>query len=140
MFNWIRSLPIIRNHLAVRQLIKFTISGGIFTIVDFGVYIFLTRLFAFWYDHYLWANLISIGFSATGNYFVNKNWTFRSCEKNFSQYIKFWVVVLIGVAAYQYLLLVLVEKVLMYDLLAKVLTASVVMFLRFLLQKFWVFR
>ena len=137
----VRFLPIIRSHLAIRQLIKFTIAGGIFTLVDFAVYIFLTRIFSFFSAHYLWANFIGMVTGATGNFFLNKSWTFRNHERKvLVQYIKFWIVAVGGMAIYQYLLLFFVEKIELYDILGKAFSAIIVMFIRFIIQKFWIFR
>ena len=137
----IRNLPIIRNHLSIRQFIKFAISGGIFTIVDFGIYILLTRYFLFFSEHYLWANFIAMAFGATGNFILNKNWTFRNKEKKvFIQYIKFWIVALVGMAVYQYFFYFFVSRLDIYDLLAKAIVAVLVMFIRFILNKYWTFK
>jgi len=137
----VRFLPVIRNHLALRQLIKFAITGGIFTIVDFAIYIFLTRLFLFFEVHYLWANFIGMASGATGDFLLNKAWTFRNHERKvLLQYIKFWVVVVLGMAIYQYLLLFFVEKIELYDILGKAFSAIIVMLIRFTIHKFWTFR
>ena len=136
----IRNLSFIRNHLSIRQFIKFAISGGIFTIVDFSIYILLTRFFLFFSGHYLWANFIGMAVGATGNFILNKNWTFRNKEKKvFVQYIKFWIVALGGMVVYQYFFYFFVSQLNLYDLLAKAIVAVLVMLIRFILNKYWTF-
>jgi len=136
----IRNISIIQKYPHLRQFIKFFITGGICTILDFAVYIFLTRLFPFFRIHYLWANFFGTVVGATVNFTMNKKWTFRNEEVGiFRQYMKFWVVVIIGLAIYQYLFGFLVEKINLYDLLGKAISALIVMFIRFYLNKFWVF-
>jgi len=132
---------IFQQHLFAKQLIKFTINGGGFTLIDFAFYFALTRLIVFFARYYLWANLISMVLAATGNFVVNKRWTFRNqSQKVVRQYIQFWVVALAAMLVYQYLLFWLVEKAEWYDLTAKVVAVLITGFCRFCLQKFWVFR
>ncbi len=141
LYQKVRNLPIIQKHLYLRQFIKFAITGGTSAIVDFGTYIFLTRIFSFFAAHYLWANFIGMAVAATGNFLVNRKWTFRNRgEKVFVQYIKFWLVVVVMMVAYQYLLHFFVETVNLYDILGKVIAALVIMLIRFNIHKFWVFR
>ena len=146
LFYWIDSillkLPIVRKHLYLRQLSKFVIAGGIFTIVDFAVYIVLTRFFLFWQIHYLWANFTGMFVGAVGNFILNKKWTFQDREKRVvSQYIKFWLIAALGgMLLYQLLMTGFVEVVNLYDILAKALAAIITLFFRFGIQKFWIFK
>ncbi len=146
LFFWADSfllkLPIIGKHLYLRQLTKFIIAGGLFTLVDFAVYIVLTRAFLFWQTHYLWANFIAMSVGAIGSFILNKKWVFKDRgDKIFSQYLKFWIVGAIGgMVFYQFLLAFFVETVHLYDLLAKAFAAIIVLFFRFGIQKFWIFK
>ncbi len=135
-------IPIIGKRLYLRQLTKFIISGGLLTLVDFAIYIFLTRVFFFWQTHYLWANFVSMSVGAVASFILNKNWVFKDRGENItSQYIKFWVVGGVGgMVFYQFLLYVFVETGNVYDLLGKALAAIIVLFFRFVVQKFWIFK
>jgi putative flippase GtrA len=135
-------LPIIGKRLYLRQLSKFVIAGGLVTILDFILYIFLTRVFSFWQTHYLWANFIVLSLAAIVSFYFNKNWVFKDKGKKLlSQYLKFWVIGGVGgMVFYQYLLFVFVESVRVYDILAKAFAAIIVLFFRFVIQKFWVFK
>lgn len=131
-------IRLINRHLALKQFIKFATVGFLSTVLDFGLYIILTRLIAV---QYLWANFIALIIGATFNFIFNKNWTFRSYgQKIYWQYIKFWVVALLGLAASQYLLYLFVAKINIYDILAKAMAALMVMFCRFIMHKYWVFK
>ena len=146
LFYWadgfLLKLPIIGRRLYLRQLIKFIISGGLFTLVDFAVYIVLTRGFLFWQTHYLWANFIAMSVGAIGSFILNKAWVFKDRgDKIISQYVKFWIVGAIGgMIFYQLLLAFFVETTHLYDLLSKALAAIIVLFFRFGVQKFWIFK
>jgi len=140
--NFLYKIPVIGKRLYLRQLVKFVISGGLLTLLDFAIYVFLTRVFLFWETHYLWANFISMSVGAVANFILNKNWVFRDQGRNVaSQYLKFWIVGGIGgMVFYQFLLYAFVETGHVYDLLGKALAAVIVLFFRFGVQKFWIFK
>ncbi|MDD4996104.1 MAG: GtrA family protein [Patescibacteria group bacterium] len=140
--NLLYKIPIIGQKLYLRQLVKFIISGGLLTLLDFAVYIFLTRVFLFWQIHYLWANFVSMSVGAVASFIVNKNWVFKNQGKNVaSQYLKFWIIGGVGgMIFYQFLLYIFVETGNIYDLLGKALAAIIVLFFRFIIQKFWIFK
>ncbi len=146
LFSWtdrlLFKLPIVGKHLYLRQLTKFIISGGSLTLVDFAIYIFLTRVFLFWQTHYLWTNFIAMSVGALASFILNKTWVFKDKGDNIaSQYIKFWVVGAAGgMVFYQYLLFAFVEYFSVYDILAKAFAAFIVLFFRFVIQKFWIFK
>ena len=126
-------------NLLVRQLIKFAIVGALTALIDFGCYLFLTRFFLFWQTHYLWANALSIFLSATVNFFWNRSWTFRDTKNQiFLKYFKFWVAVLVGLGLNQVIFYLLVRRG-FYDIFAKAIAAIFVMFVRFFINKRWVF-
>jgi glycosyltransferase involved in cell wall biosynthesis len=64
-----------------RQLVKYSIIGIINTFLDWGVYLGLTRIFAYFIQHYLFAKGISFCVAVTNSYFWNRYWTFRSKRK-----------------------------------------------------------
>jgi len=82
---------------------------------------------------------MSIG--AIIGYFFNKIWVFQDKRKTvISQYIKFWVVGGIGgMVVYQIIFAFLIESINIYDILSKAITALLVVFLRFIVQKYWIF-
>jgi len=112
------------------------------TAVDFAVYIFLTRVFVFWEEHYFWANLVSMSVGAFGSFILNKKWAFKNTVgKELSQGVKFWLFCgLGGMIIYQFLLVFFIETANLYDLLSKAIAAIIVLFVRFVIQKFWIFK
>lgn len=132
--NWLGQRP------WIKQFIKFSIAGGVCTILDFLIYFVLTRVFSFWASHLAWANLLSTCSAATVNFIWNRNWTFRSSQNAAVQYLKFWIVVLGGLVLYQALFFVLVGQLRFFDLLGKAIAAAIVWILRFIFNKFWSFK
>jgi len=121
------------------QMVHYFIAGGTCTLFDFAVYFFLTRYFNFWQAHYEWANVIALVLSATIFFIWSKKIVFKNQDKKiFWQYVKFWIMVVITTLIYQGLF-VLFTRVNIYDLLAKVFCAIIVLFVRFIVNKFWVF-
>lgn len=134
----VRRLPLVRRYLGLRQFVKFSIVGFSSTILDFGVYIILTRAISL---QYLWANFIALVAGATLNFTFNKTWTFRNHDRKFYwQYVKFWIVAILGLVASQYLLYFFVARASIYDILAKALAALIIMCCRFLAHKYWIFK
>lgn len=136
------SVPIVKESLFLRQLIRFVIAGGLLTIFDFLIYIFLTRKFFFWREHYLSANLLAMSIVAVASYVFNKNWVFENKGENIiSQYLKFWLIGGIGgMVFYQFLFFIFVERIYFPDIFSKALSAVIVLFFRFFIQKFWIFK
>lgn len=129
---------LIQKHLWLKQFIKFSIVGGLCFIVDFLSYIVLTRLF---FLGPAWANFLSICLSASLNFVWNRNWTFRSYQKNLLvQYVKFWIVVVGGIVVYQLVFVFLLNQIHLFDLISKAVAAALVWILRFIFNKFWSFK
>lgn len=134
-------IPFIRKKIFFQQLIRFTIVGGIATVIDFAIYIFLTRGFSFWQENYFWANLIALFIGATLNFNWNRQWTFFYQRENiWGPYFKFWLVVVVTIILYQFFFYLLVNFLFFFDLLAKIIVAILIMLIRFAIQKYWVFK
>lgn len=122
----------------VRQFVKFSLVGASNTVIDFGTYILLTRVFAV---HFLQANTVAFVCAASWSYFWNRTWTFRSSDANIrKQYIKFLIVATIGLGITTGLLYVLVMHTGMDDLVAKVIAVGAVLIWNFFVNRFWTFR
>ncbi|HEX9664849.1 MAG TPA: GtrA family protein, partial [Patescibacteria group bacterium] len=136
----IRNIWFFKKYPIARQFIKFCLVGVSNTVIDFGVYLGLTRLFLFWRTHFLIANFVAFSLAASWSYFLNKYWTFRDKEKfTQAQYLKFFLVSLVGLGLTQIVLYSLVVAGL-YDLFAKLIAVIVVVFWNFLANKYWTFR
>lgn len=62
---------------ALIQFIKFGLTGVLNTLIDFGVYLLLTRAVALFALHIFIAKAISFICAATFSYFANRRWTFK---------------------------------------------------------------
>jgi putative flippase GtrA len=137
----ILSLPLVRKSLYVQQFVKFILVGGVSTVIDFSLYIFLTRFFLFWQSHYLWANFISIFIASFFNFFLNKELTFLpKVKKLWRQYLDFFLTMILSLFLCQILFGFISLTLGCYDIVAKALSAFLVTLLRFHLHKFWVFK
>ncbi|MFC1613144.1 GtrA family protein [Patescibacteria group bacterium] len=151
--------PVFKKYPSLRQMFKFAIIGIINTSVDFTIYIFLTRGFGFWMDHYLWANFISFMISISITFDLVREWIFKlpglpdaemeanniklpkEIEKKIHiQYFKFLLVSFIGFLAHQIGLYSFVEFLYIHDILTKAFMAVVVWILRFNVHRFWTFK
>lgn len=76
----------VRYQLAVRQFLKFGITGTIGAVIDFGTYNLLTRGFDWDASYVVFgqtivaANNVSVFLAIMSNFILNKYWTFRNKE------------------------------------------------------------
>lgn len=135
----IREHPWLIGRPTLRQFIKFAVVGTINTVLDFSVYLGLTR----WLHlHYLIANLLAFTLAASSSFFLNKYWTFRDNRQDglTFQYLKFLTVSLVGAALTELTLFALVHFAGIHDLFGKIMAIAVVTFWNFYTNKHWTFR
>jgi len=154
----IGSHPVFQKYPSLKQMLKFGIIGIINTVIDFAIYIFLTRGFGFWMNHYLWANFISFMLSISITFDMVREWIFRlpgfpdgeTDENNIKlpkevekvihlQYFKFLLVSFMGFLGHQCGLYLSVEFLYINDILAKTFMAFIIWILRFNVHRFWTF-
>lgn len=110
----------------LRQFAKFVAVGATGVVVDFGVYVALTRGFAWGRAHYLLANVVSFLCANFNNFMWNRAWTFRGARGSARrQYAGFLAASLVYLAAVQATVWVLVGSFGWYDLAAKVAALAV---------------
>ena len=137
----IRNNRHLQEKLIIKEIVKFALVGGFNTILDFSVYIILTRFWEFWQKNYLLANFVSFSIAATSSCILNKTWTFRDKNKRiYIQYPKFILVSVIGLLINETVLYILVTHLVIYDLLAKICAVGIAMFWNFSANKFWTFK
>lgn len=123
---------------SLKQFIKFSIVGGTGVVVDFVVYVFLTRV---WHWQYLLAATISFIFAVTSNFILNRYWTFKVDSKNITaEYVKFFLVAVGGLIWTLFFLYIMVDIFGWYDLVAKIIVLAIVVNWSFWLQKYWTFK
>lgn len=121
-----------------RQFVKFCFFGFINALVDFAVYLTLTRIFNV---YFLIANFGSFIIGVTLSFYMNRKWTFRDQGgEHAKKYFKFIITNLIGLGLYTIILYIFVTYLGMYDLLAKALAIIITAFWNFSANRFWTFK
>jgi putative flippase GtrA len=123
----------------VGQFLRFCTVGAINTVVDFGVYIGLTRPFAFWAEHYVAASAVSFCVAVTSSFLLNNFWTFGRQGVEWRRGAKFYLVATGGLCLNAATLYAL-TRLGMYDLLAKAVATGLVLAWNFTLQRKWTFK
>jgi dolichol-phosphate mannosyltransferase len=122
----------------VSQFVKFCLVGVFNTIVDYGVYLFFSRLVGL---YFLYSNILSILVAMTFSFFANKYWTFGNLENKLaSQYLKFFLISIVYFLLYNTIFYLGVKYLGIYDLLVKLIAIVIGVFWNFLANKYWTFR
>lgn len=122
----------------VRQFVKFGIVGVTSTIIDWGIYLLLTRIFGVFY---LMAKILSFAVAVLNSYIWNRRWTFRSNDPaKLRQFIKFLTISIVGVVLNTLIMYIAVDKIKLHDIFGLVLATAIVMIWNFLANKFYTFR
>lgn len=141
MISFLAKLLPFRKHQSVRQFYKFAVVGVANTAIDFLIYLALTRIFSFFADNFVLANIISFSVAVSNSFYWNRKWTFRSVdERHVRQYMKFFIVNVAGLGINTAVLYLLVTYAGFYDVLAKVIAIGVALFWNFFVNRMWVFR
>lgn len=136
----IRNNHIFRRFPITKEMTKFAFVGIANTMIDFSVYIFLTRLVFFFDQYQILANIFAFMVAMSFSFYANRSWTFRDRHRAVKeQYVKFFIVRSIGFVANQSMFVLLVYGLHFYDLLAKIAIAITVFFWSFFLSRYWVF-
>lgn len=137
------------NYLVVRsyilrwfkQFARFVLVGLSGAAVDFGIYLFLTRGFFYWQQHFILASTISSLAAATNNFLWNRRWTFNNKNPQIiKQYVIYLAVTLVYLGFLQFGLWFGVTYLHLYDILAKVLALGVAVVIYFTILRHKVFR
>ena len=123
------------------QIIRYGISGATGALVDFVVYVGLTRIFAFWREHFLSANIIAFIVASITTFLMHKYFSFEEKEGNAThQYLKFVVVSLIYIAIVQGLLYLGTVVLGMHDIVSKVIAMAIATVWNYFANRYWSFR
>jgi putative flippase GtrA len=141
MFKKNINLYIFHRYPVAKQFIQFCLVGLTNFVVNIFVYWFLTRIFNF---YYIAAGFGSFLVSVTWSFYMNRYWTFKhkDCgEKNIhTQYVKFFIINILGMIINLILLYVMVDIFIWYDLLSMFIGSVLVSVATFSLSRFWVFK
>jgi putative flippase GtrA len=101
---------------------KFAVVGFVCTIVDYFIYISLTRFVDYFSSHLVQANMLAFCFGFFVSYMLNKYWTFNDGHNGhkLSQILRFFIIIFIGsFVLSQTAFYLLIEYSAVYDLIAK---------------------
>ena len=116
------------------QIFKFTIVGGIATVIDF-VFLYIFREFC----HFpvLVSNTLSFCISVIYNYIASVKWVFDvNKDKNAKkQFIIFTIFSVLGLLLNNLIMWITVEFLSIYYLLAKIIATAIVMVFNFVTRK-----
>lgn len=121
-----------------RKFIKFGITGGLNTVVDFVVYSCLVGLFSA--NIYL-AQVIGYSCGTLNSYIINRSWTFHSKNAFFSrELLKFIVVNLITLGISLIAMYFLKSWFSLHEMILKIPVLAVTIVVNFILSRLWVFK
>ncbi|OPZ95720.1 MAG: GtrA-like protein [Bacteroidetes bacterium ADurb.Bin408] len=125
------------NSLFVTRFIKFVVVGFSGLFIDFGLtYLFKEKIRL---QKYM-ANSIGFITAATSNYFLNRIWTFHSQNPEMvTEYGKFILISLIGLAINTFVLWLLVSKMKWHFYFSKLLAIGVVTLWNFSMNVIYTF-
>jgi putative flippase GtrA len=117
------------------KFIKFGFVGASGMVIDFSITYFFKEIVKI--EKYV-ANAIGFTIAAISNYFLNRIWTFESLNPDIPfEFIKFFIVSLIGLGINTLILFILVSKYKKNFYLSKLFAVGVVMFWNFFVN--WIY-
>jgi putative flippase GtrA len=123
-----------------KELVRFGLVGLVNTGIDWVAYLFLTRFFDWWSEHYIYAKIGAFTLAVTNSYFLNRYWTFNSNDRMSGQITRFIFTSLVGLYLSANLLALSVERLKVPDIWGLLLATLIVFSWNFLINKFWVFK
>jgi putative flippase GtrA len=127
------------------QLIKFATVGLLGAVVDYAIYLTLTRLMSL---GYLEARAVSVMCAILNNFLLNKWWTFKcgQSKKGVSEYLRFFVVSLLSLCVNLSLMWLMIDYIQLKlilgsyaDIAAMSIAILVAFIINYQLNKRWTF-
>src|SRR5690606_23901009 len=122
------------------QFVRFAAVGATNTVLDFGVYVALTRGTDWWRDHLVLAATVSFCVAATSSFLLHNFWTFSRNGDGWQRRMPKFFTVAVGGLAWNAALLHLLVGAGLHDIPAKLIATGAVIAWNFTLQKNWTFR
>lgn len=120
------------------KLIKFGITGVMNTVVDFLVYTLLVSFFSM--GLYV-SQVISYSCGMLNSYIINRKWTFSTKNGFFSwELVRFVLLNLFMMFLGMGIIYICVQKLMLHELVAKLISTALVLLINFFVSNFWVFR
>ena len=128
-----------RISLFAKHAVKYYIVGASGVLVNLGLLYSLTEFVGLWY---LVSYIIAISVSISLNFTFNKFWTFRdskNSQKTIVIYLKFVGVSLLGMGIQLGSAYLLVETLLVYYMLAALISIGIASGINFIINRRWTF-
>lgn len=123
------------------QIWRYFLTGGLAFVVDFGL--FAICLYAFEW-HYLVSNLVGLVAGLAVNYWISVRWVFAACKRSVSnrtlEFSMFALIGILGVLLNQALMWLQVDFLEILPMLAKFISAAIVLLWNFGIRKIFLFK
>lgn len=118
----------------IKQILKFGIVGGTAFIIDYSILYILTEFAGL---NYLISAAISFSCSVIYNYILSIKWVFdtKKTMNKFHEFLLFIVLSVVGLLINEFIMWILVEKIFIYYMLAKIIATAIVMIYNFITRK-----
>jgi len=122
----------------ILRFVKYVISGGTGTIIDFSLF---SALVLFTHCSDIIANIISFSLGTIVVFYLQKNWTFKYNSKSeMMLYVRYLAVVLVLFSFNASILFALIHVLLVDPILSKIIQVTLSVILAYFLQKCFVFK
>ncbi len=123
------------------EIIKFGIIGVLNAIIDFSIYISLTRGFEFWARYYYIANIIAFFIANIFSFFANKKITFKDDRAgSIKQYFKFLSITIMSLLITEICLIISVKYLQTSDVFGKIVGIAIGAIWNFVMYKIKIFK
>lgn len=118
----------------LNQIFKFIIVGGIATLIDWVIYYMLNSILNI---NPLISNIFSFTISLIYNYIASVKWVFVVSKKKNKKriFIEFGFLSIIGLLLSEFIIWILVDKLLINSLISKIISTAIVMVFNFITRK-----
>ena len=124
--------------IEIFKFFRFCLIGSINTALDFITIIFLFEVLKF---NLNLAIVIAFFMANTHSFYFNKYWTFKNSNLNLKkQYLKFFLVSLLGVSINLIIINFLVNNFSVWYIYAKIVAISFVLIINFFTNRNWTFK
>ncbi len=122
----------------IKQILKFTVVGGLAFVIDYGLLYVLTEFIGI---HYLISSIISFTVSVIFNYIMSITWVFDVTKKQgVKEFIVFIILSVIGLGLNELIMYLMVDIIGIHYMISKLFSTGIVMVYNFITRKIFVER
>lgn len=123
------------------QMWRYFLTGGLAFVVDFGLFAICLGALGW---HYLVSNLVGLVAGLVVNYWISVRWVFAACKRSVSnrtlEFSMFALIGILGVLLNQALMWLQVDFLEILPMLAKFISAAIVLLWNFGIRKIFLFK